>query len=153
MFSNQSETPSEWMDPMISQALLSIQKWGRFLSIVGFVGSGLAVIMGLVILVNGSMPGQLMTDMYGQAGTMAAGARVVGFVYLIMGGLYFIPCYYLYQMADRLKAYLVTGSGNHAKNALFSLKSIFRFIGIFTAVILGLYAVLLLFAALALAVA
>lgn len=103
--------------------------WGTFLAIVGFVFIGLFVLIGL-----------FASTIFAQLGT-SAGISSVAFtvVYLCLGALYFFPTLYLYRFSIRIKEALQKRDSILLTDALESLKSFWKFMGILTAVILGLY--------------
>jgi len=119
--------------------LLETAKWTKFLSILGFIGIGLMVIGGLVV----------STTMSQFAGGQAA---VMGVVYVIMSAIYFFPILYLYKFSNDLKEALNRSNGSQLELALGNLKSHYKFIGILTIVLLGIYLLVFLFAGAAAAI-
>lgn len=125
------------------QSLTEAGKWANFLAIVGFVMLGLMVIGAIGMFALGSVL------------PMGAGmsSGVMGVVYLIMAALYFFPTYYLYNFASRIKVGLKSGSQDDVDQAFMNLKSMFKFVGIMTIIVLSLYIITILFALMAIAVA
>lgn len=111
-------------------------KWAKFLAIVGFVMVGFIVI---VALFAGSMLSSLGSLDPQLGGGAALGGGLLTVVYLIVAIIYFIPCLYLYRFAQR------TGDALNAKNqellneGLGNLRSLYKFMGILTAIVIGLY--------------
>lgn len=117
-------------------------KWAYFLSIVGFIGLGLMVLGGLVVMFAGAaVPG------------MSSQMGVFGIVYLIMAALYFFPTYYMFLFAQKIKAACSASSQADLDTGIENLKSFFKFVGIFTIVIISLYLLMFLIGILAAAVA
>ena len=108
-------------------------KWGKFLAIVGFVFVG---IIALLALFAGSMLGGAMGREMGFAG----GGIFITILYLGLAAVYFFPCLYLFNFSNKAKLALLTNSNAGMTEALKNLKSMFKFMGIFTIVILSLYA-------------
>jgi len=110
-------------------------KWAKFLSIVGFVGMGLMVLSGIVMSITMSsvMPGGL----------------AIGLVYVVMAVVYFFPILYLFKFSNDLKEALDCNNNSQLDLALENLKSHYKFIGIFTIVIFGIYALMIVFGLLA----
>jgi len=111
--------------------LLEAAKWANFLAIVGFVGLGLMVLLGLVVMLLGtSMPG-----------FSAGGAQigVLGIIYLVMAAIYFFPTLYLYRFAQKMKVALNSTSQDNLELGFENLKSFYKFIGIFMIVIISIY--------------
>ena len=109
-------------------------KWGKFLAIVGFVFVGLMV---LISLFAGTMMGAAMGDL-----GFGGGGIFLTLIYLALAAVYFFPCLYLYNFSTKAKLALLTNSNSGMAEALKNLKSMFKFMGIFTAIILGLYALI-----------
>lgn len=105
-------------------------KWAYFLAIVGFVGLGLMVLGGLIVMFVGA-----------SASRLGAGAEmgVFGIIYLVMAALYFFPMYYLFLFAQKIKSACASSSQTDMDGGLENLKSLFKFLGIFTIVIISLY--------------
>ncbi len=123
--------------------LLEAGKWAKFLSIVGFVMIGLLVVAALFMIVAGSsMP----------LGLGRSGA-IVGVAYLLSAVLYFFPTYFLFQFAVKIKSGFGTNSQSEMDLALTNLKSMFKFVGILTIVVLAIYLLVFLFAFIAVAAA
>jgi hypothetical protein len=120
--------------------LLETSKWTSFLSILGFIFSGLIAVVAL-------FAGSIMATMTpGQANMPKATTFFIGFIYLMMGILYFFPSWYLYQYTRKLKAALSSKDSNELIAAFENQKSLYKFWGIFTIVLLAIYAIILLFA-------
>ena len=103
-------------------------KWAYFLSIVGFVGLGLMVLGGLISMFAGAA-------LQGSSGEMG----VLGIIYLIGAVLYFFPTYYMFLFAQKIKAACSATSQSDLESGIENLKSFFKFVGIFTIVIISLY--------------
>ena len=134
--SNFIETENAGLDSVAKGYILSTAKWGRFLSIMGFIFIGLMVIGAFSI-------GAIMSSLGGLGGPMAGGLGAFGgamltFVYLVLAALMFFPTYYLFKFSTKAISALTNGSGSLTE-ALGNLKSVFKFYGIFTIIILSFY--------------
>lgn len=143
------------LDSTAIQYLASTVKWAKFLAIIGFIGVGLMVLMaffaGTIFSTIGAMDGGM-----GMPDAAALGGGLLTVIYLLIAILYFVPTLYLYRFAQK------TGDALNAKNqellneGLENQKSLFKFMGVLTIVILSLYLLVLigamLFAAAAAAV-
>ena len=122
--------------------LREVAKWSKFLSIVGFVGMGLAL---LVIIFAGSMSSTVLNNpAYGGTGSMYGGPF---FQVVLLGAfllIYFFPCLYLFRFATKMQVALRNNDQDTLNASFENLKSCFKFIGIFTIVILSIYALALL---------
>jgi len=125
--------------------LYEIAKWARFLSIVGFILSAFLIIgsfgIGAALTANPAMVAQL--------GPLAgAGAIGVTIVYLILALMYFYPSLLLFRFSNKGKQGVLYGDQESLNDAMMNMKSLFKFWGIFTIVIMICYFLfILLFAA------
>lgn len=116
--------------------LLETVKWGKFLAITGYIGIGLMLIFSLLLIFGMGMFGNLYPNETG----------------IMIGGLYFIfclgylfPIHYLYKFSTEVKEGLQSTNQPTILSGFENLKSLFKFMGIMTAVLLSLYAVIFLF--------
>lgn len=125
--------------------IYEISKWARFLSIIGFILSAFLIIgsfgIGAALTNNPSMVAQL--------GPLAgAGAIGVTIVYLVLALMYFYPSLLLFRFSNKGKQGVLYGDQESLDNAMMNMKSLFKFWGIFTIVIMiGYFLFMLLFAA------
>lgn len=114
--------------------LSETRKWAGFLAILGFIGTGLMVIVSL-------FAGSLFSGMGEASGIGMPGGMgtMMTVIYLVMAVLYFIPTYYLFNFSRKMKIALETKSGEALSSALVNHKSMYKFVGMFTAIVLGLY--------------
>lgn len=120
--------------------LLETAKWAKFLSILGFIGTGFMVLGAFFIgSVFSSLPGAA-------SAAMPFGGGVMTVVYLLMAAFYFFPTLYLYRFATKTKSAILGYNTEMLTEGLENLKSVFKFWGIFSIVMLSLYALGLLFA-------
>ena len=122
------------------QYLKETAKWGKFLAIVGFIGVTLIVI--LAIFAMTAMGAVLSQQLTGAAG--AIGAVGLGLLYLGFALLYFFPIYYMYKFSTNMKLGIANTNQSLITEAFKNLKSCFKFMGIFTMVILCIYALIFL---------
>ena len=124
--------------PVMVSHLEATKPWVRLMSIVLFVSVALMVLAGLVLML---MPASTM-------GGVGMGP-MLGIFYLLLGGLYIFPAYFLHQFASSIRNFLNGGGDLAMEEALGSQKSFWRFVGILTLVFICLYAVVMVFAVLA----
>ena len=124
--------------------LVETSKWAFFLSIMGFIFSGLIVIAGIFA---GSILGA-MTQ--GQLPGLPQGlGALLGVIYVLLGIVYFIPSWYLFKFAQRLKSALSKRDRQELDESFANQKSLYKFWGIFTIVIFGIYAIMFVFGVMA----
>lgn len=127
------------VDTTGQQYLKETAKWAKFLAIVGFVMTGLIVLAAL-------FAGTLLSTLAASSPELALFPTTgITLIYLIMAGIYFFPCLFLFQASQKVTAALQSGSSEELTGALEKLKNFFRFVGIMTLVIISLYALMLVF--------
>lgn len=112
-------------------------KWAFFLSIVGFVGIALLVIVALFA----STIFNSIQEMQSQVYPFNIG-KMITIIYLVLAAIYLFPVYYLMQFANKMKVALVNIDDEDLTASFEMLKSHYKFIGVFTIIILSLYAML-----------
>ena len=117
--------------------LQEASKWAVFLSIVGFIGIGLMIILSFTI---GSVLANLPVETLG-----GLSPQFFSYFYLIFAGIYFVPIYYLYQFGSKTKAALHNDDTDLLTFGIKKLKSHYKFIGISTIVGISFYFLLMLF--------
>ncbi|TMM31165.1 hypothetical protein FDT66_04135 [Polaribacter aestuariivivens] len=107
-------------------------KWTYFLSILGFIGLALMVVFSFFAgaLFNSLPETQAMPFDFGPVMTI---------IYLIMALIYFFPVYYLFQFSTKMKMALRSKNDEDLANAFEKLKSHYKFLGVFTIIILSIY--------------
>lgn len=121
-------------------------KWGKFIAILGFVMIGIfvifAVFMGAIFGSTSALAG-MDTGMGAMSGGMITGT------YLIMALLYFFPTLYLYRFSVRTAAAIGNKDSELFSDGIGQLKSLFKFMGILAIITIGMYVIVLIFAAIA----
>ena len=107
-------------------------KWSKFLSILGFIALGL-MLMGSFFIgaFYNTMP---------QADIMPFDLGiVVTLIYIVVALIYIFPIYYLYQFSVKMKEALISKDDAVLVTAFEMLKSHYKFIGVFTVIMLSVY--------------
>jgi hypothetical protein len=128
---------------VISEAkahLADSAKWARFLAICGMVGIVLMVVGGSYVALVVTKTDPEIRDIYRETGVSpeGLGAGMV-FVYILAGLLYFFPCLFLLQFANKMKTALSLGDDLMLSESFRSLKKTFRYMGVLTIIFLGLF--------------
>ena len=134
--------PSEVTDKPVNELFISheiktylrgISKWGKFLSVVGFIGIGIFVLLGIVF--------SLMGNMICPYGSIPHAYYIgwMGYIYVVFGLLYFFPTYYLMRASNNLRKGLVSTNQHFLTVGFRNLKSVFKFFGVMTIVICSIY--------------
>lgn len=128
------------LDAQSKGFLTETAKWAKFLSIVGFVLCGLMVIVGIYFATASSEMERDMYPYYSSSSEMA-GMRVGMLIGMILGSLlYFFPCLFLYRFSVQMKTALAAENQENLTSAFQNLKSMFKFVGILTIIVLAFYA-------------
>ena len=64
-------------------------------------------------------------------------------VYLFLAIMMFFPCFYLYKFSVKMQLAVKNVNQENFDESLMSLKSMFKFYGVFTIIILSLYALII----------
>ncbi|MDP2723742.1 MAG: hypothetical protein Q8O72_13390 [Bacteroidales bacterium] len=124
----------------INGYLKETSTWGKFLAFVGYVTVGIFVLLALFMMFGAS---QLSN--YTQS-PMPMPFGFLGFIYLVLAGLYLIPINYLHKFAIRMKGGILQQDKAMVISGFENLKSLFKFMGVFTIVLLSMYALILIVA-------
>ena len=107
-------------------------KWCKFLSILGFLGLGLLFLSSFFIsTIYASMPQS--TSIPFNLGT------AMTIFYIIMIAIYIFPLYYLHQFSVKLKKAVTSKDDEVLASAFEMLKSHYKFVGVFTIIMLSIY--------------
>lgn len=134
----QPEVNSFTSNVEINDYLTESSKWGKFLAIVGFVGVGILILVAI-------FAGFIFSQTESRTGAFFPPA-IFGFIYIIIAAIYFFPVNYLYKFSVQIKQGLNTNDITTITTGFRNLKSLFKFLGIFTLVILLIYGISLLLA-------
>lgn len=110
----------------IRENLISAAKWARFLSVIGFVFTGFMGIASLVLLV---------TAMASGIGTL----MLMAVVYIGLTAVMIFPALYLIRFAGSTEKGLNANKQGEFDYGIQNLKSLFKFTGIYTIVVIALY--------------
>lgn len=110
-------------------------KWAKFLSIVGFIVTGLMVMIALSV----QTVMQSLSEIPAYSGLAALGSGVIMFFYLLLALLYFYPSYLMYKFSSSAKLAVLYGNQESLGEAMTKMKSIFKFFGILTVAFISIY--------------
>ena len=123
----------------IMKSLRATKPWTRLLSILGFIGTGLTVLMGLGIMVGENffpVPPEAPPLVY------------LGIFYILTSVFYLVPSIWLSKYSSAIDSFLKGGDSLQLGKAIAYQKSFWKFVGILTLVfiviaILGILAAIL----------
>ncbi|MFC2176349.1 hypothetical protein ACFLR1_05210 [Bacteroidota bacterium] len=135
-----SEIPSEQPTELVFNAsivsyLKEACRWGKLLSIVGFVITGLIILFGVGVWV--------FSNKLVSLDIVPFNFSWLSLIYVFMALIYLLPSLYLYRFCVKTKLAFNTMSQTEITSAFANLKSLFKFFGIFTVLFLAFYAVLI----------
>ena len=128
--------------------LLESAKWGKFLAIMGFILCGIMAILSFVLPAFMSR----LPPYNSMPSTFSSGVQsAMTIVYLAAAVLLFFPCLYLYKFSIKMQLAVKSVSQENLDESLMNLKSMFKFYGILTIVLLSFYALIFILGMLGLA--
>jgi hypothetical protein len=113
--------------------LTEAARWTTFLAILGYIGIGFMVIAALFMMTVGASMSSYKSIM------PMGGGLLFSLIYLAFAALYFFPVNYLYKFASNMKSALRSNNQAELTKAFEYLKSHYKFIGILTIIVFGLY--------------
>lgn len=116
-------------------------KWAYFLSILGFVGMGILVLLAVFMSSVFSTLGTMSNGM----GAFAGMGWMISAIYVVMAAVYFFPIYYLNKFASHAKSALRDNDSESLTASFEYLKSHYKFFGILALVFLVFYALIIVF--------
>jgi hypothetical protein len=126
---NTTQTETFAVNREIKLYLAETAKWGNLLAIIGYVFMGIMVLLSLVMIIAFSF-----IDM-----ETAFPMWIIGIIYLVLAGVYYIPVTYLYRFSAQMSLAIKRQDEELYTSGFAYLKSLFKFFGIFTIVMLILY--------------
>lgn len=122
--------------------LATAATWSKFLAIIGFIGTALMVLVGIIAVVAGSAFGNLSQNpVFGAIGSIG-----IAFIYIILALVYFFPSLFLLNFSSKIKRAIRSSDNLELEEAFKNLKSLFMFYGIMTILFIVLYFFIIIFA-------
>lgn len=109
-------------------------KWCKLLSIAGFIGIGLMLI---IALFTGTMVDLLQSSV--QKPLPNGLSIATSITYVLMAIIYFFPMYYLFQFSKHMKNALLMKNDETLEKAFEMLKAHYKYIGVLTIITISLY--------------
>lgn len=122
------------IDHEVSSHLRETAKWAKFLSIVGFVGLGLLLVF---VVIMGSVASSYSYSPL--AAALPTGGVLQIVLLLAMIALYFFPCLFMFQFANKMLQALRNNDQYTLVASFRQLKLCYKFIGILTLVLISIY--------------
>jgi len=116
--------------------------WGKFLSIISMAIIGLVTLALIIAMIfGGSAMSQLMGSPFSGIGFVI----YMMFMIAIMGFAFYIS-YLLYTFSVATKRAIISNNQSELEEGFNNLRKVFKIYGIFTAIIAGIYAIIIVFA-------
>lgn len=128
---NSQSNDSILINDEIREYLKETAKWANFLAILGFIGLGLMAIAIIAMLfLNGSR-----SNNYSNVG----GSSFIAVFYILLAVFYYYPINYLYKFSVDITKGVNSNDQELFTSGFKSLKSLFKFQGILTIVVISIY--------------
>ena len=129
--------------------LIEASKWGKFLSILGFIGVSIMVLCGFVFMLTGGnfYSSEVNTDLQNLDLPSGSVGIIFAFYFFIIAVVYFFPCLFLYKFSTKMQVAIRTNDQVVLNKSFENLKSLLKFFGIITIIILSIWIIALLFSA------
>lgn len=129
------------VSPVSQTFLYQAARWAKFLSIIGFIISGL---MAIAAFFAPSLYTRLSAFQEMSAAGAGTASTIITVVYLAIAVVLFFPCLYLNKFSVKMKSALNSINQVEFEDSLKNLKSLFKFYGILSIVLLSFYALVFL---------
>ncbi len=114
--------------------LKEIGKWSFFLAILGFISIVFLIFLGIISsFIFENLPQAQTQNLPFDLGVFMT------ITYLVSAVITIFPCYYLFQFANKMKKALISKNDETLATAFEMLKSHYKFIGVFTIIMISLY--------------
>jgi len=111
--------------------LKETSNWALFFSILGFIGIGFMILASIIVTsIFSFIDDPNLPSFFGP---------IIGIAYFIFALIYILPLIYLYRFSTNMKNAIEKKDGNNLEIAFKNFKSHFKYIGIITIIIMGLY--------------
>ena len=123
------------LSPSSIQHLSETAKWSKFLSIVGFVGVALFIVLALfMVIILPSLNDGMGMDAFQQLGepgnnrNMAVFGPIMAIIYLTFAILYFFPVLYLFNFSKKAQIAIKEMNNELIEVSLNNLRKHFKFV-------------------------
>lgn len=134
--------------PLSQNFLSEAAKWGKFLSVMGFIFCGFLAIAAFFMP---ALYSRLTAFNQIPSDVVSATATLITVIYLVLAVLLFFPCFYLNKFSVKMRIALNSISQENFEESFRNLKSLLKFYGIFTIILLSFYVLAFIIAMLGLA--
>lgn len=126
------------LNPESISFLLKAAKWAKFLSILGFIVTGLMIVAAITMSFVLNMVSEEMIPL-----NMPFSPKILSVLYVIIAGIFVIPVVFLNTFSNNAIKAVNLCSTEKMTLSLRNLKNLFVFFGLATIIILALYLIIL----------
>lgn len=138
---DQTENPQLTVTEEVRSYIYETTKWTRLLAIVGFVVSAFTALTALGAQGIISAMSQVMGEANNPYAKIGAGPMM--FFLLLAAFIYFYPSLLLFNYSNKARNAVFYAEQDEFTAAMAKMKSFFKFWGVLTIVVLGLYALII----------
>ncbi|MDR1839113.1 MAG: hypothetical protein LBQ93_05960 [Treponema sp.] len=109
----------------ILQYLHEASPWLRFVGIIGYIGSGITVLLGIILAFSTALASSFLNNEFGFLPSW-----ILVILYIPFGVLLFFPAHFTYNFGRRLRNYRFSNSIKDLELAFKNNKSLWKFNGI-----------------------
>jgi len=113
----------------IMKSLRATKPWTRLLSILGFIGTGLTILVGLGLMVGGNLI---------PISPKAPPLAYLGMFYILASVFCLVPSIWLSKYSSAIDSFLKGGNSMQLGNAIACQKSFWKFVGILVLVFIAI---------------
>ncbi len=135
------------VDNSNSPYLMEASKWGKFLSVLGFILIVILVICGFAAALSGYnfSSSDLNNEFQNLNVSAKAGGLILAIYFWVVSILYFFPCLFLYKFSAKMQFALRNNDQVSLNSSFHNLKSLFKFFGILTIIFLCMWILIIIF--------
>lgn len=129
---NQSQETKMFLTEAAQKHCKTTAFWTKFYSILCFIGVGILIVGGIILLLFGSFFNSDTLAAMQTVPGVSSSFTLIGVIYIILGGIMIIPATYLYQFSKRMNDALMVNNIATLELAIEKMKSYWKFIGIYS---------------------
>lgn len=122
-------------------------KWGKFLSVLGFIIIAIVLVCGVIFAFEGNSlsSADLGSDFQTLDLPQSSIGIIFGIYFLVIAIAYFFPCLYLYNFSTKMQAAIRNNDQITLNRSFQNLKSLFKFFGVLTIIALCIWVIAITF--------
>jgi hypothetical protein len=146
-FGNSTATTTQGITEGVLRQLKGTKGWVKLMAVMCFLLGGMMCLGGLAFAVFGIFGSTLIASLGGGGDELAGlagiggaiGGTIIGVIYAALGAIYLIPGFKLWGYASSIEDLLKDHAVVTLEKALDYQRAFWKFVGVFTIVMIGLY--------------